>query len=221
MSSAAAAVPAVAAAASAADVHEVLTRPLSLVQRLLSRAATAAPGAAAASSDEHTPLSPAQVRSLHEHLTAAGSWGVEAELERVLGLRMPRSHPSNQLASIPSLNALQSLSSASARDAALVQHFRPGQLVRFRGMVQETLQPEYFNGIVQQRVGEHKQGDGSEPQPYTTVRCAPTRTLSRDFACLPSFPSAFLLFHFSELAMIRPFRTLGFCNSPFFSQGML
>jgi len=173
----------VAAAASAADVHEALTRPLSLVQRLLSRAATAAPGAAA----DDTPLSPAQVRSLHEHLTAAGSWGVEAELERVLGLRMPRSHPSNQLASIPSLNALQSLSSASARDAALAQHFRPGQLVRFRGMVQETLQPEYFNGIVQQRVGEHKQGDGSEPQPYTTVRCAPTRTLSRDFACLRSF----------------------------------
>jgi hypothetical protein len=179
---ASAAAPSVAAAAaSAADVHEVLTRPLSLVQRLLSRAATAS-GAAAASSDEHTPLSPAQVRSLHEHLTAAGSWGVEAELERVLGLRMPRSHPSNQLASIPSLNALQSLSSASARDAALVQQFRPGQLVRFRGMVQETLQPEYFNGIVQQRVGEHKQGDGSEPQPYTTVRCA-----RRTLACLPSF----------------------------------
>jgi len=143
------------AAASAAEVQQLLHYPLSFVQQALSAEASKA----ASSSADLSSLPAASVRALHTHLSGS-NWGVEAALERVLGLHEPRSSAACHLALIPSLN---DVAVSSARDSS---HLHAGQLVRFRGMVQETMQPEIYAGLYQAQAGEHKQ---SEPQPFTIV----------------------------------------------------
>jgi hypothetical protein len=70
---------------------------------------------------------------------AQSDWNIPQTIVRLLGLHEQRSTPANKIAMIPSLNSLPS--------ATALAHLRPNQLVRFRGMVQETFQPEYYPGV--------------------------------------------------------------------------
>lgn len=67
---------------------------------------------------------------------AESDWCISETVQELIGLKHIRSSSENRLGSIPSLNGME--------DVTLL---RPNQLVRFRGMVQETFQPEYFMGL--------------------------------------------------------------------------
>ena len=74
---------------------------------------------------------------------------------------------------IPSLNSL-----SATRD---ISHLRPNQLVRFRGMIQETFQPDFYAGLFQE---QQQPLDANQKQPFSTVR---TRTHSSSSArCVSS-----------------------------------
>jgi len=60
---------------------------------------------------------------------------------------------------VPSLNSLP-----STRD---ISHLRPNQLVRFRGMVQETFQPDFFQGLFQEQ--QQTQQTDKQAQAFHTV----------------------------------------------------
>jgi hypothetical protein len=159
----------------AEDVQQALHHPLSFVHRAL-----------CSETSKHAPilnesLTGQAISNLHQHL-AISNWGVEVALEKVLGLHEPRNSPSCKLASIPSLNDL-----GSTRD---ISHLRPGQLVRFRGMVQETLQPEIYAGLYQALSGEHKE---NEPQPFTAVSF-PTLKQKEQEQNIGAVPCVFLVY---------------------------
>lgn len=193
MSSSSAAASSSPSSAAVADVPlaTLLHAPLSFVQAALNAQVAATLGATAAVS----PLAPAAIKSLHKEL-AASNWGVEAAMEQALGLKEKRASPNCKIAmvsrnentssrpqdsrkrhqrepdhclplclvaflcslQIPSLNSLN-----AARD---VSHLRPNQLVRFRGMIQETFQPDFYSGLFQEQASEEQK----EPQAFETVR---------------------------------------------------
>lgn len=132
---------------------------------------SASPSAASASGSAsplqtllHTPLTfvDAQLRAAADALTdapdaksrhaslASSNWGVESAVESLLGLRASRGSAASLLPLVPSLNTI-----GESRD---ITHLRPNQLVRFRGMVQETFQPDYYHGLWTAENGQPRTG---------------------------------------------------------------
>eukprot|EP00743_Colponemidia_sp_Colp-15_P007560 GILK01008173.1.p1 GENE.GILK01008173.1~~GILK01008173.1.p1 ORF type:complete len:668 (+),score=75.35 GILK01008173.1:70-2004(+) len=104
--------------------HQVVQNPLAMVNHLFE--------AKVASVNQAAPPSPNSAFGARRAPQFAGDWGVKAFVEEALNLQDPEA-----IKQIPSLNTRHDL-------------LRPNSLVRFRCMIQDMFDPEYYVGVYEQ-----------------------------------------------------------------------